>query len=148
MKIHEVHRGASSDRRPKKRVGRGQGSGNGKFAGKGLAGGQSRSGYAARRGAEGGQMPYFRRLPKRGFTNVRFKTECSVVNVGDLGVFDKGSTVSPAELFARGLVSKLHGLIKVLGRGELDRALTVRAQSFSRSAAEKIAKAGGKVELI
>lgn len=147
MRVHEAHLHGPR-RAPKKRVGRGPGSGNGKFAGKGMNGCQSRSGYAARRGAEGGQMPHFRRLPKRGFSNVRFKTECAVVNLASLGAFEADSTVGPAELFAKGLIKKLDGLVKILGTGDLDRALTVRAQRFSKSAAEKIEKAGGKTEVI
>ncbi len=129
-------------------MGRGPASGSGKFCGKGMNGSQSRSGYAARRGSEGGQMPLFRRLPKRGFSNARFKTEYAVVNVAELAAFEAGATVGPAELFAKGLVKKLSGRVKILADGEIDRALTVRAQSFSKAAAEKIEKAGGKAEVI
>jgi large subunit ribosomal protein L15 len=129
-------------------VGRGPGSGKGKFAGKGMAGSRSRSGYSAKRGYEGGQMPHFRRLPKRGFSNARFRREYAVVNVSALKAFSADSTVGPAELFARGLIDRLAEPVKILGGGELDRALTVRAQKFSKSAAGKIEKAGGKTEVI
>ena len=148
MRIHEAHSGAGDRRTRKTRVGRGPASGKGKFCSRGMSGARSRSGYAAKRGYEGGQMPLFRRVPKRGFSNAPFKTEYAVVNVEDLKVFETGSAVSPAELFAKGLIGKLGGPVKVLGRGELDRALTVRAQHFSRSATEKISKAGGKAEMI
>jgi large subunit ribosomal protein L15 len=147
MKVHEVHKNLVRRSR-KKRVGRGPGSGNGKFAGKGMNGCQSRSGYAAIRGHEGGQMPLFRRLPKRGFSNARFSTEFQVVNVCDLKAFDADATVGAAELLAKGLIKRLGEAVKVLGNGDLDRALTVRAQKFSKSAVEKIEKAGGKAEVI
>jgi large subunit ribosomal protein L15 len=147
MRLHEAHAGCGPRSR-KKRVGRGPGSGNGKFAGKGMSGSKSRSGYSAKRGYEGGQMPLFRRLPKRGFSNARFRTDYAVVNLDALNLFEDGATVSPAELFARGLIGKLNEPVKILGRGKLDRALTVRAGKFSRSAAEKIAAAGGKAEVI
>jgi large subunit ribosomal protein L15 len=147
MNLNETHSNLVRRDR-KKRIGRGPGSGNGKFAGKGVAGCQSRSGYAAMRGHEGGQMPLFRRMPKRGFTNGPFRKEVAVVNVADLVKFEDGSTVSPAEFFARGLIGKLNDPVKILGNGEIDRALTVRAQKFSKSAAEKIEKAGGKAETI
>jgi large subunit ribosomal protein L15 len=147
MRLHESHLHLAR-RPPKKRVGRGPASGTGKFAGKGMNGSKSRSGYAAKRGYEGGQMPLFRRMPKRGFSNARFREEFAVVNVADLKVFEADSTVSPAEMFAKGLVKKLGMKVKILGTGELDRALTVRAQRFSKSAAAKIEKAGGKAEVI
>jgi large subunit ribosomal protein L15 len=147
MRIDQVHQNLGR-RAPKKRVGRGPGSGNGKFAGKGMAGAQSRSGYAAKRGFEGGQMPLFRRIPKRGFSNALFKTEYAVVNVSSLRVFDADAVVSAAELFAKGLIGKIGSKVKILGNGEIDKALTVKVQKFSKSAAEKIAKAGGKTEVI
>ena len=147
MNVNEAHTNLAR-RDPKKRIGRGPGSGNGKFGGKGMAGCQSRSGYAAMRGHEGGQMPLFRRMPKRGFTNGPFRKEFAVINVADLAKFEDGSTVSPAELFARGLISKLNDAVKILGNGEIDRALTVKAQKFSKSATEKIEKAGGKAEVV
>jgi large subunit ribosomal protein L15 len=132
----------------KKRVGRGPGSGNGKTAGRGNKGAQSRSGYSYKRGFEGGQMPLHRRLPKRGFTNV-FRTEYVVVNLDQLEArFDAGAAVTPESLRSVGLVSDRTALIKVLGRGEISKALTVQAHKFSGTAAEKLAAAGGKAEAI
>ena len=129
----------------KKRVGRGMGSGIGKTSGRGHKGQRSRSGSRMMRGFEGGQMPLHRRLPKRGFTNI-FRTEYSVVNVGDLaGLGEK--TINLEVLVKAGLCSK-NDLIKVLGDGELKSALTVQAHKFSKSAEEKITKAGGKVEVL
>jgi len=147
MNLNGAHRGLSRRSR-RKRVGRGPGSGHGKTACRGISGASSRSGDARKRAYEGGQMPLFRRLPKRGFSNARHQPEVAVVNLGDLKSFEAGSTVSPAELFAKGLVPSLDCVVKILGAGDVDRALTVRAQGFSRSAAEKIAKAGGKAEVI
>jgi large subunit ribosomal protein L15 len=129
----------------KKRVGRGMGSGIGKTSGRGHKGQRSRSGSRMMRGFEGGQMPLHRRLPKRGFTNI-FRTEYSVVNVGDLaGLGEK--TINQEVLIKAGLCSK-NDLIKVLGDGELKAALTVQAHKFSKSAEEKITKAGGKFEVL
>jgi large subunit ribosomal protein L15 len=129
----------------KKRVGRGMGSGIGKTSGRGHKGQRSRSGSRMMRGFEGGQMPLHRRLPKRGFTNI-FRTEYSVVNVGDLaGLGEK--TINQEVLIKAGLCSK-NDLIKVLGDGELKSALTVQAHKFSKSAEEKITKAGGKFEVL
>jgi large subunit ribosomal protein L15 len=133
---------------PKKRIGRGQGSGNGKTAGRGHKGQKSRSGYKFKRGFEGGQMPLHRRVPKRGFHNP-FRVEYEVVNLDTLGArFDAGAIVTPELLLERGLMSGAHRLIKVLGRGDVGKALTVRAHKFSGKAAEKIAAAGGTVELV
>jgi large subunit ribosomal protein L15 len=132
----------------KKRIGRGQGSGNGKTAGRGHKGAQSRSGWHFKRGFEGGQMPLHRRVPKRGFHNP-FRVEYEVVNLDTLAArFDAGTVVTLALLVERRLVSGTNKLLKVLGRGELDKALTVRAHRFSGKAAEKIAAAGGASELI
>jgi large subunit ribosomal protein L15 len=132
----------------KKRVGRGPGSGNGKTAGRGNKGAQSRSGYSYKRGFEGGQMPLHRRVPKRGFTNI-FRTEYDVVNLDQLEArFDTGTTVTPEALHAAGLVGGRQALVKVLARGEVTKALTVQAHKFSGKAAEKIAAAGGKAEAI
>ena len=132
----------------KKRVGRGQGSGNGKTAGRGHKGAQSRSGYSFKRGFEGGQMPLHRRVPKRGFTNI-FRTEYDVVNLDQLeSLFDKGATVTVDALRERGIVSSRTALVKVLGRGDVTKALTVQAHKFSGKAAEKLAAAGGKAEAI
>src|ERR1035437_8760362 len=123
---------------PKKRIGRGQGSGNGKTAGAGHKGQKSRSGYKFKRGFEGGQMPLHRRVPKRGFHNP-FRVEYEVVNLDTLGLkFDAGTVVTPALLREHGIVSANTGLIKVLGRGDVGKALTVHAHKFSGKAAEKI----------
>ena len=131
---------------PKKRIGRGQGSGNGKTAGAGHKGQKSRSGYKFKRGFEGGQMPLHRRVPKRGFHNP-FRVEYEVVNLDTLGLkFDAGTVVTPELLREHGIVSANTGLIKVLGRGDVGKALTVRAHKFSGRAAEKIAAAGGATE--
>src|SRR5215213_8732142 len=122
----------------KKRVGRGQGSGNGKTAGRGHKGAQSRSGYHFKRGFEGGQMPLHRRVPKRGFHNP-FRVEYAVVNLDTLAErFDEGTTVTPELLRQRGIAPKT-GLIKVLARGDISKKLTVQAHKFSGKAAEKIA---------
>jgi large subunit ribosomal protein L15 len=132
----------------KKRVGRGQGSGNGKTAGRGHKGAQSRSGYSFKRGFEGGQMPLHRRVPKRGFTNPT-RVEYEVINLDTLSErFDAGTVVTLELLAERRLVSGLRSRLKVLGRGEVDKALTVHAHRFSGKAAEKIAAAGGATELI
>jgi large subunit ribosomal protein L15 len=131
----------------KKRVGRGQGSGQGTQAGRGHKGAKSRSGFKHKRGFEGGQMPLHRRVPKRGFHNP-FRTEYDVVNLDTLADrFDAGTDVTPELLRERGLVGRA-GLIKVLGRGDIAKALTVRAHKFSGKAAEKIAAAGGTTEVL
>jgi len=133
---------------PKKRVGRGHGSGNGTQAGRGHKGAKSRSGFKFKRGFEGGQMPLHRRVPKRGFHNP-FRVEYAVVNLDTLAdVFDAGSSVTPDVLRERGLVRKAGAKVKVLGRGEISKQLTVRAHKFSGSAAAKIAAAGGVAEVI
>ena len=133
---------------PKKRIGRGQGSGNGKTAGRGHKGAKSRSGYKFKRGFEGGQMPLHRRVPKRGFHNP-FRIEYEVVNLDTLVLkFDAGTVVTPELLRERGVVSRGTGKVKILARGDVDKALTVRAHKFSGKAAEKIAAAGGTAEAI
>ena len=132
----------------KKRVGRGPGSGHGKTSSRGHKGAQSRSGYKTKRGFEGGQMPLHRRLPKRGFKNP-FRVEYAVVNLDTLAeVFDAGSTVTPDLLRERGIVGGGRTPIKVLGRGEIAKPLTVSAHKFSGKAAEKIAAAGGATEVL
>ena len=133
----------------KKRVGRGMGSGIGKTSGRGHKGARSVSGYSIMRGFEGGQMPLHRRMPKRGFSNAVFKKKFSTINVRDLAKFETGAKVGPEELLKAGVVRKLrtHGL-RVLGDGDLDRAIHVSAHHFSESAREKITKAGGTVEVI
>ncbi|MDE3108404.1 MAG: 50S ribosomal protein L15 [Acidobacteriota bacterium] len=134
-------------RHRKVRVGRGMGSKMGKTAGAGNKGQQSRRGYSRRAGFEGGQMPLHRRLPKRGFTSP-FPKSFAVVNVESLNGFAAGETVTPESLAGRGLVRATRGSVKILGDGELKVALTVRAHAFSKSAEEKIARAGGKAEVI
>ena len=132
----------------KKRVGRGQGSGNGKTAGRGHKGAKSRSGFKHKRGFEGGQMPLHRRVPKRGFHNP-FRVEYAVVNLDTLAeVFEAGSSVTPELLRERGLVRKAKSKIKVLGRGDITKKLTIKAHKFSGKAAEKIAAAGGTAEVL
>ena len=139
---------AKGAKQVKKRVGRGPGSGNGKTAGRGHKGAQSRSGYSYKRGFEGGQMPLHRRMPKRGFTNI-FRTEYAVVNLDQLeGTFDSGATVTLETLREAGLVHSKHTPVKILGRGEVTKALVVQAHKFSGKAAEKLAAAGGKAEAI
>ena len=131
---------------PKKRIGRGQGSGNGKTAGRGHKGAKSRSGFRFKRGFEGGQMPLHRRVPKRGFHNP-FRVEYEVVNLDTLGARFEAGTVVTLELLAeQRLISSTKKLLKVLGRGEIGKALTVRAHKFSGKAAEKISAAGGATE--
>ena len=146
MRIHELHKPEGSTKAPK-RVGRGQGSGTGTTAGRGMNGQNSRSGGGVRLGFEGGQMPLYRRLPKRGFTN-KWAKEYNEVNVKDLNKFENGAVVDAEALVACGLVKQLKDGVKVLGNGELEKAITVKAAKFSKSAAEKIEKAGGKAEVI
>ncbi|MEW6045710.1 MAG: 50S ribosomal protein L15 [Bacillota bacterium] len=149
MKLHDL-RPPKGARRPPKRVGRGIGSGHGKTATKGHKGQLARSGGGKGPGFEGGQTPLHRRLPKaRRFTNAPFRKEFAVVNVEDLArAFEPGSTVTPEALLERRLVRELKDGVKVLGNGEVDRALAVRAHRFSKQAIEKIQAAGGTVEVI
>ena len=133
--------------RKNKRVGRGMGSGTGKTAARGYNGQLSRSGTSIRAGFEGGQMPLHRRLPKRGFNNI-FHKEYATVNLEKLAVFEAVAQVNPEVLKSRGIVKNLRDGLKILGVGELKNALQVQAHKFSKSAAEKIKKAGGTVELI
>jgi len=138
----------SSPRDTRKRVGRGRGSGTGKTCGRGHKGARSRRGWSSR-GRTGGGVRFWRRLPKRGFSNAPFKTEYSVVNVGRLNVFPEGARVTPEQLQDAGVVKQpAAGGIKVLGDGELQQAITVRAHAFSGSAVQKIEAAGGTVEFI
>jgi large subunit ribosomal protein L15 len=135
-------------KRPKKRIGRGPGSGHGHTASRGHKGAKSRSGFRFKRGFEGGQMPLHRRVPKRGFRNP-FRVEYAVVNLDTLAeVFEAGSSVTPDLLRERGLVRKTGVRIKVLGRGDIAKKLTVQAHKFSGTAAEKIAAAGGVAEVL
>lgn len=144
MRLHNLIK--SGGRKNRKRVGRGEGGGRGKTSGRGHKGQRSRSGFGLRPGFESGHVPLYRKLPKRGFSNFEFRTEYSVVNVGDLeraGVED----VDRNALVKAGLVRSNSGLVKILGEGELSKALTVTADKFSASAREKIEKAGGKAVL-
>ncbi len=135
-------------KKPKKRVGRGPGSGHGKTSSRGHKGAQSRSGFRFKRGFEGGQMPLHRRVPKRGFRNP-FRVEYAVVNLDTLAeVFDGGSAVTPELLHERGIVRDARAPIKVLGRGEIEKALTIHAHKFSETAVKKIAAAGGATEVL
>jgi large subunit ribosomal protein L15 len=135
-------------RRPRKRVGRGPGSGHGKTASRGSKGAKSRSGFRFKRGFEGGQMPLHRRVPKRGFHNP-FRVEYAVVNLDTLAErFDAGTSVTPDLLRERGIVREATAPVKILGRGEIGKALTVQAHKFSESAVQKIAAAGGTTEVI
>jgi large subunit ribosomal protein L15 len=134
-------------RHRKVRVGRGIGSKLGKTAGKGNKGQKSRKGYSRRPGFEGGQMPLSRRIPKRGFHNPAH-SEFAVVNVEGLNVFSAGTTVTPDLLIGSGLIRQVRAPIKVLGDGELKNSLTVQAHKFSKSAEEKIVRAGGKAEIL
>ena len=146
MNLADV-RAAYIPRKKKKRVGRGIGSGQGKTCGRGTKGQQSRSGGGTRLGFEGGQMPLFRRLPKRGFNNAMFRTVYAIVNVGQLdGAFDEGTTVDAAAIRSAHLVNAKTGPIKILGSGELTKKLNVTADRFSSSAKAKIEAAGGKAE--
>lgn len=146
MKLYELSPVPGSTKEAK-RKGRGHGSGNGKTAGRGHKGQNARSGGGVRPGFEGGQMPLIRRLPKRGFVNVYAK-EYTQINVEALNAFNDGDTVTVAELKDKGIISKACDGLVVLGRGELNKKITVKAVRFSKSAAEKIATAGGKAEVI
>ena len=147
MKLHELSPNPGSVQ-SRKRVGRGAGSGLGKTSGKGHKGQNARSGGGVRVGFEGGQLPLFRRLSKRGFNNYEFRTVYATVNVSDLNRFEEGTIVTPELLIETGLVGKELDGIKVLGNGELTKKLTVKANKFSDSAKTKIENIGGKTEVI
>jgi len=146
MRLHEL-KSPKGARTGGKRVGKGIGSGLGKTSGRGHKGQKARSGGGVRPGFEGGQMPLQRALPKRGFTSV-FKKEFNELNLAKLNVFEDGTEVTPALLRERGLIKSLKDGIKILGGGELEKALTVFAHGFSKAAADKIRAAGGKAEVI
>lgn len=146
MKLHELSPAPGSTKEVK-RIGRGHGSGNGKTAGKGHKGQNARSGGGVRIGFEGGQMPLTRRIPKRGFNNI-FAKEYAIVNVSDLNKFTEGTVVDAELLKAAGLIKKTCDGVKVLGDGELTTKLIVKAAKFTKSAVEKIEKAGGKAEVM
>ena len=145
MKLHEI-KPVEGARHYKKRVGRGTGSGMGKTATRGHKGQNARSGGGVRPGFEGGQLPLYRKLPKRGFNN-KFAKVYSIVNVSDLNKFENGATVTLETLVKCGMLSKENDGLKVLGNGELNKALTVEAKIFTASAKEKIEAAGGKAEV-
>ena len=146
MKLHELSPAAGSNA-PAWRKGRGAGSGNGKTAGKGHKGQNARSGGGVRPGFEGGQIPLYRKLPKRGFYN-QFSTKYAIVNVEALNVFEDGATVNLAALIEKGIIRKAYDGLKVLGNGDITKKLTVEASVFSATAKEKIEAAGGKTEVI
>lgn len=149
MKLNDLRPNAGGGSKAKKRLGRGTSSGHGKTSGRGHDGQNARSGGGVRPGFEGGQMPLFRRLPKRGFTNI-FAKQFAIINIEDLNVFAEDTVVTPELLISEGLIKKgrVKDGVKVLGNGDLTKKLTVQAQQFSKSAAEKIEAAGGKVEVI
>ena len=146
MRLHEL-KAAEGATKARKRRGRGQGTGLGTTGGRGMNGQNSRSGGGVRLGFEGGQMPLYRRIPQRGFNN-RFAKEYAEVNIADLNRFEDGTVVDFDLMLQSGLVKQVKDGVKVLGNGELEKKLTVKAEKFSKSAAEKIEKAGGKAEVI
>ena len=147
MKLHELSP-APGSATPAWRKGRGAGSGNGKTAGKGHKGQNARSGGGVRPGFEGGQIPAYRRLPKRGFDNSKFADKYAIVNISDLEKFNDGDVVTVEALLEKRIVRKAYDGLKVLGNGEITKKLTVQAKIFSASAKEKIEAAGGKVEVM
>jgi len=146
MKLHELQYEEGA-RKARKRVGRGPASGTGKTAGRGTKGQNSRSGGGVRPGFEGGQTPIYRRLPKRGFTNI-YRKEYAIVNVEALNVFEDGTVVTPEMLLETRIARKLESGIKILGNGKLEKKLTVKAHKFSKSATTAIENAGGAIEVI
>ena len=147
MKLHELEKNIGATHR-KKRRGRGPGSGLGKTGGRGQKGQKARSGVSIGAVFEGGQLPLYRRIPKRGFTNAKFKTIYAIINVEDLNRFEDGTVITPALLKETGLVKKQYNGIKVLGNGKLEKKITIQANKFSSSALEKIKEAGSKAEVI
>ena len=147
MKLHELEKNIGATH-ARKRVGRGPGSGLGKTCGRGQKGQKARSGGSINPVFEGGQLPLYRRLPKRGFTNARFKIRYATINVEDLNVFEDGTVVTPALLKDKGIIKKGLDGLKVLGNGKLERKLTIQANKFSTSALEKIKESGSKAEVI
>lgn len=147
MKLHELERNIGATH-AKKRVGRGSGSGLGKTSGRGQKGQKARSGGSINPVFEGGQLPLYRRIPKRGFSNDMFKTRYAVINLDALNVFEDGTVVTPALLKEAGIIKNQLDGIKVLGNGKLEKKLTIQANKFSNSAIEKIKEAGSKAEVI
>ena len=146
MKLHELHPAAGATTAPK-RLGRGIGSGLGKTSGKGHKGAKARSGGGKRPGFEGGQMPLYMRLPKRGFTN-NFRTVYAAINVDRLEIFDDGQEVTPVDLIEAGIIKNVEDGVKIMGNGELTKKLTVKASKFTAAAKEKIEAVGGKAEVL
>jgi large subunit ribosomal protein L15 len=146
MKLHEI-RAAEGSTKDRKRRGRGTASGQGKTGGRGMNGQNSRSGGGTRLGFEGGQMPLYRRLPKRGFNNI-WRTEYAIMNVDDLNRFEDGSVVTPELLLETGIIKNIKVGVKILGDGNIEKKVTVKAHKFSKAAVEKIESAGGKAEVI
>ncbi len=146
MKLHELKAPAGATKAPK-RKGRGHATGQGTTAGRGMNGQNSRSGGGTKPGFEGGQMPLYRRIPKRGFTNI-WATEYAILNVDDLNKFEAGTVVTPEMLKEAGIIKKMKDGVKVLGNGNLEKNITVQAHKFSKTAIEKIESAGGKAEVI
>ena len=147
MKLHELEKNIGATH-AKKRVGRGPGSGLGKTSGRGQKGQKARSGGSINPVFEGGQLPLYRRIPKRGFSNAKFKTRYAVINLKDLNVFEDGAVVTPALLKDAGIIKNQLDGIKVLGNGKLEKKITIQASKFSTSALEKIKEAGSKAEVI
>lgn len=147
MKLYELQPAPGASRAPK-RKGRGHGTGNGKTAGRGHKGQNARAGGGVRIGFEGGQMPLYRRMPKRGFNNKIFAKVYAEVNVSDLDIFEDGTVVTGELLKEKGIIKKIHDGVAVLGNGEVSKKLTVQAARFTKTASEKIEAAGGKVEVI
>ncbi len=147
MKLHELEKNIGATH-ARKRVGRGPGSGLGKTSGRGQKGQKARSGGSINPVFEGGQLPLYRRLPKRGFTNARFKVRYATINVETLNVFEDGTIVTPALLKDKGIIKKQLNGIKVLGNGTLEKKLTIEANRFSSSALKKIEESGSKAEVI
>lgn len=147
MKLNELKYNEGS-KKDIKRLGRGSSSGTGKTSGKGHKGQNARSGGGVKPTFEGGQLPLYRRLPKRGFSNAMFKTTYSIINVSDLNMFDEGTVVTPELLKEMGIIKKQLSGVKVLGNGSLEKKLTVKANVFSNSAKEKIEASGGKAEVM
>ena len=147
MKLNELKYNEGS-KKDIKRLGRGSSSGTGKTSGRGQKGQNSRSGGGVRPGFEGGQLPLFRRLPKRGFTNAKFKTTYAVLNLSDLNRFEEGSEITPELLKDMGILKNQLDGVKILGNGKLDKKITVKANKFSKTAKEAIETLGGKAEVI
>ncbi len=147
MKLHNLKYNEGS-KKSSKRVGRGSSSGTGKTSGRGHKGQNARSGGGVRIGFEGGQIPLFRRVAKRGFNNFNFRTKYAVINVNDLNIFEEGTIVTPELLKELGITKNLLDGLKILGYGNLEKKITVKAHKFSATAKEKIEASGGKVEVI